>query len=158
MRRAPWETATTQAEGIQLVRFIMIAVALTARYVLERTPAGRSVYATGSNPEAARLVGTDMKKTARGTSLLGGLAAAPAGVLRSPESAAGIQRSGRATCCRRSRRRSLAQPSSGEGDSTPGEPSQDRLHEPGPAQAPQNAMSQRKDTDHDPHPPRSGSQ
>lgn len=36
---------------------VMIALAFLVWYVLERTPLGRRVYATGGNPEAARLSG-----------------------------------------------------------------------------------------------------
>lgn len=35
----------------------MLAVAAVAWFVLERTPAGRRIYATGGNPDAARLAG-----------------------------------------------------------------------------------------------------
>ena len=49
--------ATTQVFGITLPVYIMLAVALVVWYGLERTPAGRRVYATGGNIEAARLAG-----------------------------------------------------------------------------------------------------
>ena len=46
-----------QLLGITYPVYIMLAVALLLWYVLERTPAGRRVYATGGNPQAASLVG-----------------------------------------------------------------------------------------------------
>ncbi len=48
---------TGQLFGITYPVYIMIAVAGLLWYVLERTPAGRRVYATGGNPQAAALVG-----------------------------------------------------------------------------------------------------
>jgi ABC-type sugar transport system ATPase subunit/ribose/xylose/arabinose/galactoside ABC-type transport system permease subunit len=46
-----------QLWGITYPVYIMFGVALLLWYVLERTPAGRRVYATGGNPRAARLAG-----------------------------------------------------------------------------------------------------
>jgi ribose transport system permease protein len=46
-----------QLFGITYPVYIMVAVALLLWYVLERTPAGRRVYATGGNPQAAALAG-----------------------------------------------------------------------------------------------------
>ncbi|WP_328580682.1 ABC transporter permease [Streptomyces sp. NBC_00370] len=48
---------TGQLLGITYPVYIMVAVAGLLWYVLERTPAGRRVYATGGNPQAAALVG-----------------------------------------------------------------------------------------------------
>ncbi len=48
---------TTQWLGLGLPVYLMLVVALLIWYVLERTPAGRHVYATGGNPDAARLAG-----------------------------------------------------------------------------------------------------
>jgi len=49
--------ATTEVFGIALPVYIMIVVAIVVWYVLECTPVGRRVYATGGNIEAARLAG-----------------------------------------------------------------------------------------------------
>jgi ribose transport system permease protein len=49
--------ATTQILGITLPVYLMVVVAAVVWYGLERTPAGRRVYATGGNIEAARLAG-----------------------------------------------------------------------------------------------------
>lgn len=48
---------TTEILGLTLPVYLMLAVALVAWYVLECTPVGRHVYATGGNAEAARLAG-----------------------------------------------------------------------------------------------------
>lgn len=43
--------------GLQYPVYYMLAVALIVWYVLERTPIGRRIYATGDSPAAARLSG-----------------------------------------------------------------------------------------------------
>jgi ribose transport system permease protein len=48
---------TAQIFGFGLPVYIMLGVSLVIWYVLECTPAGRHVYATGGNAEAARLAG-----------------------------------------------------------------------------------------------------
>ena len=48
---------TTEIFGLTLPVYLMLAVAVIAWYVLECTPIGRHVYATGGNTEAARLAG-----------------------------------------------------------------------------------------------------
>lgn len=52
-------TNLTQFEiaGFQIVVVYLLVMALLVWWMLERTPAGRYMYATGSNPEAARLSG-----------------------------------------------------------------------------------------------------
>ncbi|PKW18564.1 ABC transporter permease [Saccharopolyspora spinosa] len=48
--------------GFQYVVVYLIILALVLWWVLEKTPAGRYIYATGSNPEAARLSGVAVDK------------------------------------------------------------------------------------------------
>ncbi|MDT4943726.1 MAG: ribose transport system permease protein, partial [Pseudonocardiales bacterium] len=48
---------TTEIFGLTLPVYLMLGVALVAWYILECTPIGRHVYATGGNSEAARLAG-----------------------------------------------------------------------------------------------------
>ena len=43
--------------GFGLPIYLMLVIALIVWYVLERTPVGRRIYATGGNIEAARLAG-----------------------------------------------------------------------------------------------------
>jgi ribose transport system permease protein len=72
---------TSELLGITLPVYIMLAVALVTWYVLERTPAGRRVYATGGNPEAARLAGVRTEMVVVGSLIACGTIAALAGVL-----------------------------------------------------------------------------
>jgi len=51
------EFATERFLGITYPVYVMLIVALVVWYVLENTPAGRLVYATGGNQAAARLAG-----------------------------------------------------------------------------------------------------
>lgn len=49
--------ATGQLLGVVYPFWIMLLVSLIVWYALQRTPAGRRLYATGGNPAAARLAG-----------------------------------------------------------------------------------------------------
>lgn len=49
--------ATGKLFGVVYPVWIMLAVSLLVWYALQRTPAGRRLYATGGNPTAARLAG-----------------------------------------------------------------------------------------------------
>jgi fructose transport system permease protein len=59
--------------------FLMLLVALAFWYVLNRTAYGRHVYATGDDPEAARLAGIDTDRVLRSVYTLAGIIAAIAG-------------------------------------------------------------------------------
>lgn len=48
--------------GFQYVVFYLLLLALFLWWVLEKTPAGRYMYAAGGNPEAARLSGIDVDR------------------------------------------------------------------------------------------------
>lgn len=48
--------------GFQYVVFYLVILAVVLWWVLEKTPAGRYIYATGSNPDAARLSGVPVNK------------------------------------------------------------------------------------------------
>ncbi|GGF29359.1 ABC transporter permease [Subtercola lobariae] len=79
---------TGQLFGITYPFFIMIAVALVLWYVLERTPIGRKVYATGGNPdamggnpEAANLAGIRTSRIILGSLVTEGVVAAGGGLL-----------------------------------------------------------------------------
>jgi fructose transport system permease protein len=58
---------------------LMIALAILIWYVLARTAFGRHVYATGDDPEAARLAGIKTRNTLVGVYTLAGLICALAG-------------------------------------------------------------------------------
>lgn len=58
-----WNQMTQyQIGGFQIVVLYLIVIAAVFWWVLERTPAGRYLYAIGGNPEAARLSGVDVGK------------------------------------------------------------------------------------------------
>ncbi|HWK65324.1 MAG TPA: ABC transporter permease [Rhizobiaceae bacterium] len=58
---------------------LMIVIAIGVWYLLNRTPFGRHVYATGDDPEAARLAGINTKRTLIAVYALAGLICAVAG-------------------------------------------------------------------------------
>jgi ribose transport system permease protein len=66
--------------GIPVLALYALAIALLVWYVLEHTPVGRRVYATGANPDAARLSGIPTRRYIAGslivTALIAGVAAA----------------------------------------------------------------------------------
>ena len=59
--------------------FLMLIVAAVVWYVLNRTAYGRHVYATGDDPESARLAGIDTDAVLRSVYIAAGLIAAIAG-------------------------------------------------------------------------------
>ena len=73
--------ATTQWGGVTVPVYVLFAVALVTWYVLERTPAGRRMYAVGFNPEAARLAGVGVEGIRVWSLVAGGAIAALAGAL-----------------------------------------------------------------------------
>jgi fructose transport system permease protein len=58
---------------------LMILLALLVWYMLSRTPFGRHVYATGDDPEAARLAGINTRRTLIGVYTIAGFICALAG-------------------------------------------------------------------------------
>jgi fructose transport system permease protein len=64
---------------IMLGTFLLVALAILAWYVLNRTPYGRHIYATGDDPEAARLAGINTERVLLSVYVLAGLIAAMAG-------------------------------------------------------------------------------
>jgi rhamnose transport system permease protein len=73
--------ATTQILGIPALILFAAAIALIFAYLLHSTRSGRQLYAIGSNPEAARLVGIRSTLLVFGAFLLSGLLCGLAGVL-----------------------------------------------------------------------------
>jgi ribose transport system permease protein len=67
----------------------MVVVAILAWYVLEHTPVGRFLYATGGAPEAARLAGLPTKRLIFGAFVICGLVAGFAGLLATAQFGAG---------------------------------------------------------------------
>jgi ribose transport system permease protein len=73
--------ATNTLLGLTYPVWFMLVMAVVVWYVLERTPAGRRVYATGGNVDAARLAGVNTSLVIVGCLMACGLIAACAGVL-----------------------------------------------------------------------------
>ena len=80
---------TTEVLGLTLPVYLMLAVGLVVWYLLERTPLGRRVYATGGNIEAARLAGVRVAAIVVGSLVACGTIAAFAGMLVSANLATG---------------------------------------------------------------------
>jgi ribose transport system permease protein len=72
---------TTEIFGLTLPVYLMLAVGLVVWYLLERTPLGRRVYATGGNIEAARLAGVRVAAVVIGSLVACGMIAGFAGML-----------------------------------------------------------------------------
>jgi ribose transport system permease protein len=81
--------ASTQILGQSLPVYLMLIIAVAAWYVLERTPLGRRIYATGGNTEAARLAGVRVSLVLVGTLVACGTIAAFAGILVTGQLATG---------------------------------------------------------------------
>ncbi|MFF1832554.1 ABC transporter permease [Paenarthrobacter sp. NPDC058040] len=81
--------AVTQILGVTLPVYIVFIVALITWYVLEQTPVGRRMYATGFNPAGARLAGVNTNRLIVGSLMAGGVLAALAGVILSSRINAG---------------------------------------------------------------------
>jgi ribose transport system permease protein len=73
--------ATTDYLGLSSATWMALVVVAVASLSLSRTRFGRRVYASGGNPEAARLAGVSVAKTMLITFLAGGLAAGLAGAI-----------------------------------------------------------------------------
>jgi ribose transport system permease protein len=74
--------ATTKALGVQIVVFYFLAVAIVAWYVMERTPFGRYLRATGMAREAARLSGISTTKRLALAFVIAGTLSGLCGVLQ----------------------------------------------------------------------------
>ncbi len=73
--------ATTRIVGIPALILFAAAIALIFAYLLRSSRSGRQLYAIGSNPDAARLVGIRSNLLIFGTFLISGLLCGFAGVL-----------------------------------------------------------------------------
>jgi ribose transport system permease protein len=75
----------SQVLGLTLPVWIMLGLAVIVWYVMERTPVGRRVYATGGNIEGARLAGVNTGRVLIGAMVTCGILAAIAGLLASSQ-------------------------------------------------------------------------
>lgn len=89
---------TARPAGIPLLVIIFLVIVGIFAYVMRYTTFGRAIYATGSNPVAARLAGIRTKRTIFTLFLLSGLACALAGLIltsmlgsASPTAATGLE-------------------------------------------------------------------
>lgn len=74
---------TNELLGITYPVYVMLGIGILVYYVLERTPVGRRVYATGGNVDAARLAGVNIARVTILSFVACGVLAATAGVLTS---------------------------------------------------------------------------
>lgn len=73
--------STGRIFGITVPVFVMLGVALVVWYVMENTPIGRRVYATGGNAQAARLAGVRTPRVLTGALIACGVISAGVGLL-----------------------------------------------------------------------------
>jgi ribose transport system permease protein len=78
-----------QLFGLSYPVYIMLVVAVLVWYALEHTPAGRRVYATGGNIEAASLAGVRTSRVILCATVTCGVISALAGLLESSQLATG---------------------------------------------------------------------
>jgi len=83
------EIASTEFLGVTLPFYYMLIVATGAWYVLEHTPIGRYLYATGGGIEAARLAGLPTKRLLFGAFVACSTIAGLAGLLATAQVGAG---------------------------------------------------------------------
>lgn len=83
-----------EVAGIPVLIPVVLAFAVLAHLVLTRTSFGRSVYAVGGNPEAARLAGIRTDRIKIAVYMISGLTAAIAGLMLSARLGSGSPRAG----------------------------------------------------------------
>ena len=86
--------AQIQLLGIPSLALVWLAVILVSVLITTRMRFGRNIFAVGSNREAARLSGIDIRLTTYGVYMASGLAAALAGVLMTSRLSNGIPTAG----------------------------------------------------------------
>ncbi len=81
--------ATSELFGLAAPVYIMLAVAVIVWHVLERTPAGRRIYATGADIDASALAGIRTSRVILFSTVSCGVIAALAGLLESSQLSTG---------------------------------------------------------------------
>lgn len=78
-----WFIVLTQGKllGVSFDVYYLLGIAVVLWYLLEHTAIGRSLFAAGGNPEAARLAGVRVNRLAWGSMVISGAIAGLAGVL-----------------------------------------------------------------------------
>ena len=74
-----------QLLGLTYPFYLMLAISVIVWYVLERTPTGRKVYATGGNPRAAFLTSIRTSRVILGALVACGVISGLAGLLESSQ-------------------------------------------------------------------------
>lgn len=80
------EMGRSNLVGIPRVVYLLVLLALVMWYILEFTPVGRYLFATGGNPEAARLAGVPTDRVLWGVFIASAVIAGIAGVVFSMQS------------------------------------------------------------------------
>jgi ribose transport system permease protein len=75
------QIASTEFLDLRLPVYICLALAVAISYLLDRTPLGRRIFATGGNIDAARLAGIRVSWVIVGTFVITGVVGAMAGIL-----------------------------------------------------------------------------
>lgn len=78
-----------QLFGLQMPVYILLGVAIVVWYVLERTPFGRGIYATGADPDAAALAGVRVSRVMLCCAIACAVIAGLGGMLESAQLATG---------------------------------------------------------------------
>ncbi len=83
LKKSYQKLGTSRLFGLPLFCYYLAVIAIIAWFVLEHTPVGRHMFATGGNPEAARLAGLKTDRLVWGTLVVSGAVAGFAGVVYS---------------------------------------------------------------------------
>jgi ribose transport system permease protein len=75
------DLGTSNVLGVPIVVYLLVVLAAVIWYVLEFTPIGRYLFATGGNPDAARLVGVPTDRVVWGAFVASAVIAGLAGVI-----------------------------------------------------------------------------
>jgi len=76
--------------GVPLMALVWIVIILIAFFIVRKTVFGRSIFAVGSNMEAARLSGISVRKTTYGAYIFSGVLCGIGGILLTSRLASGI--------------------------------------------------------------------
>lgn len=76
--------------GVPLMALVWIAIIIVAFFIVRKTTFGRSIFAIGSNTEAARLSGISVRRTTYGAYMFSAILCAIGGILLTSRLASGI--------------------------------------------------------------------
>lgn len=84
------ENGVATTYGVPLMAFVWLIVILAAIFIVRKTIFGRSIFAVGSNREAARLSGISVRKTTYGAYIFSSVLCGIGGILLTSRLASGI--------------------------------------------------------------------